>query len=84
MDNPISWLLLLLLGGYAFFVFLRAVVRETDRREEENRREWARLYNEWREAEYREWYINEERRTTYWTRKRTCSEPEATRSLVKS
>ncbi len=75
MDNPASWLLLLLLGGYAFFSFLRAVIREMEMKEEEGLREWTRLYNKWREAEYREWYINEERRTYYWTRKRTYSRP---------
>lgn len=73
MDNPASWLLLLLLGGYVFFIFLRAVIREMEMKEEEGLREWTRLYNKWREAEYREWYINEERRTYYWTRKRTYS-----------
>lgn len=65
-------------------MFLSAVIREEIRREEESKREWERLYNEWREAEFREKYINEERRYYYWTPRLSSKEAPENKSLQKS
>ena len=67
MDSPTAWFLLFLGVGYSIWQFLRIAVREDLQKKEDSEREWTRLYNEWREAEYRERYINEKRRYYYRT-----------------
>ena len=81
MDNPASWLLLLIFVAYLIFVFLRAVIQEDIRKKEEGQREWTRLYNEWREAEFRERYKNEERRYYYWTPRLSSKKAAGNQSL---